>query len=59
MEKSSNITCPERMKYSVSGLIPAQVFTVSIAAVNAAGDGKVSTLKASTTNGRKCNQTCI
>ena len=47
--------CQRRMKYYISGLIPAQVFTVSIAAVNAAGVGKLSTLKASTTNGSKCN----
>ena len=45
--------CQERMRYSISGLIPAQVFTVAISAVNAAGDGKVSTLKASTTIGSK------
>ena len=47
--------CQKRMKYSISGLIPEQVFTVSIAAVNSAGVGKLSTLKANTTNGSKCN----
>ena len=57
MEKCSKkcINCHERMKYSVSGLIPAQVFTVSIAAINSAGDGKLSTLNASTINGSKCH----
>ena len=53
MENSSNIKCKEKMRYSISELIPAQVFTVSIAAVNAAGVGKLSTQNATTTKGSK------
>ena len=53
MENSSNKKCKEKMRYSILGLIPAQVFTVSIAAVNSAGVGKLSTLNATTTNGSK------
>ena len=49
------INCQQRMNYSISGLIPAQVFTVSIAAINSAGVGKLSTFNANTTNGSKCN----
>ena len=57
MEKCSKkcINCQEGTKYSISGLIPAQVFTVSVAAVNAAGVGKLSYINASTTNGSKCD----
>ena len=53
MENSSNIKCKEKMRYPISGLIPAQVFTVSIAAVNAAGIGKLSTENVNTTKGSK------
>ncbi|XP_041350697.1 receptor-type tyrosine-protein phosphatase T-like [Gigantopelta aegis] len=48
----NRIECQDKMNYSISGLISAQNFTVTIAAVNAAGVGKLSTLNASTTGGK-------
>ncbi|XP_041350698.1 receptor-type tyrosine-protein phosphatase eta-like [Gigantopelta aegis] len=48
----NRIKCQDKVDYSISGLIPAQTFTVTVAAVNAAGVGKLSTLNASTTDGK-------